>query len=386
MTTVVQIAPEIGPGSGVAAVAHHLEEQLLARGVATRRFTLAEARGAWLPPPGPGVRGKAALAARVVWFSTVGTVLARRMLQDHPELLSISHNDVLAGDVYVNHGIVLAAMRARGRPLLRMLRNPLHVFTWARDSVRFTSRAHRVIVNLTKEEDLLLRRTYRRLRPPTVVIGNGVDTRRLRPPTVTERETARHTYGFGPEDLVVLFVGHEFDRKGLQLLIDALSGAPEQFRLLVVGGTTDLVDCARRRADTVRVTDRVHLVGTLADPAAAFQAADLFGLPSAYESFGLVVLEAMAYGLPVMATAVGVVPDVVRDGDNGYILTAASDLSAALTRFTTAERTAMSQSARATALEHDWQEVAERYVELLEALGAEFGPRTAPVGVDAFAT
>ena len=386
MTTVVQIAPEIAPGSGVAAVAHHLEEQLLARSVVTRRFTLAEARGGWLPPPGPGIRGKAALAARVVWFSTVGTVLARRMLKENPELVSICHNDVLAGDVYVNHGIVLAAMRARGRPLLRMLRNPLHLFTWARDSVRFTSRAHRTVVNLTQDEDLLLRRTYRRLRPPTVVIGNGVDTRRLRPPTATEREAARRVYGFTPDNLVVLFVGHEFDRKGLPLLIDALSGAPDRFRLLVVGGTSDLVDSARRHAEGAGIADRVRLIGPLADPAAAFKAADLFGLPSAYESFGLVVLEAMAYGLPVMATAVGVVPDVVRDGDNGYVLAHVTDIGAALTRFTTAERTAMAESARATAEAHDWPKVAQRYIDLLEELGAELGPETAPDAVDARAT
>jgi UDP-glucose:(heptosyl)LPS alpha-1,3-glucosyltransferase len=308
------------------------------------------------------------------------------MLKENPELVSICHNDVLAGDVYVNHGIVLAAMRARGRPLLRMLRNPLHLFTWARDSVRFTSRAHRKVVNLTHDEDLLLRRTYRRLRPPTVVIGNGVDTRHLRPPTPTEREAARRGYGFTPDNLVVLFVGHEFDRKGLPLLIDALSGAPDRFRLLVVGGTSDLVDSARRHAERAGIADRVRLIGPLADPAAAFKAADLFGLPSAYESFGLVVLEAMAYGLPVMATAVGVVPDVVRDGDNGYVLAHVTDIGAALTRFTTAERTAMAESARATAEAHDWPKVAQRYLELLEELGAEFGPETAPDAVDARAT
>ena len=85
MTTVVQIAPEIGPGSGVAGVAHHLEEQLRARGIATSRFTLAEAYGSWLPEPGPGISGKASIAARVIWFSTVGTVLARRTLHRHPD-------------------------------------------------------------------------------------------------------------------------------------------------------------------------------------------------------------------------------------------------------------------------------------------------------------
>ena len=75
---ILQIAPEIAPGSGVGGVAHHLEEAFGRAGVATSRFTLADARGAWLPEPGPGVRGRLVLLARVVWFSAVGTVLARR--------------------------------------------------------------------------------------------------------------------------------------------------------------------------------------------------------------------------------------------------------------------------------------------------------------------
>ena len=137
MTTVVQIAPEIGPGSGVAAVAHHLEAELALLHVPTTRVTLVDAYGSWLPEPGPGVTGKAALAARVAWFSTVGTVVARRILRGLPDAVAICHNDALAGAVYVNHGIVLAAMRARGHATLRMARNPLHLFTLARDTVRF---------------------------------------------------------------------------------------------------------------------------------------------------------------------------------------------------------------------------------------------------------
>ena len=70
-----------------------------------------------------------------MWFSTVGTHRARAYLRRHPDELSICHNDALAGDVYVNHGIVQAAMRARGHYWLRMVRNPLHLFTTARDLV-----------------------------------------------------------------------------------------------------------------------------------------------------------------------------------------------------------------------------------------------------------
>ena len=109
---IVQIVPEVALGSGVEAVAYHLEREWQRLGIPTARFTLADAAGGWLPTPGPGLRGRAALAARVVWFSTVGTVLARRRLSPRrlaltaPGTVTICHNDVLYGDVYVNHGVV----------------------------------------------------------------------------------------------------------------------------------------------------------------------------------------------------------------------------------------------------------------------------------------
>lgn len=82
--------------------------------------------GAWLPAAGaPGLRGRLIVATRVVWFSTVGTVLARRAAKRQaPGTVVICHNDALAGDVYVNHGIVLQAMRNRGGAFARVLRNP----------------------------------------------------------------------------------------------------------------------------------------------------------------------------------------------------------------------------------------------------------------------
>jgi UDP-glucose:(heptosyl)LPS alpha-1,3-glucosyltransferase len=373
VTTVVQIAPEIGPGSGVAAVAHHLEAELARLGVPTARITLTDAYGSWLPQPGPGLSGKAALAMRVVWFSTVGSVVARNRLRQLPDAVAICHNDALAGEVYVNHGIVLAAMRARGHAALRMARNPLHLFTWGRDTVRFGTRTHRVVVNLTVEEDDLLRATYPKVAPATAVIGNGVDTRRLRPPSDAERAAAREQYGFGPDDVVVLFVGHEFDRKGLPVLVDAVAQAPHQVRLLVVGGTQDLVDGAKDHARTAGCDDRVHFAGRLADPTSAFHAADVFALPSAYESFGLVVLEALAVGLPVVVTGVGIVPEVVQDAVNGFVVEAdAQQIRDRVVELAGMPRDRLRSAARATAEEHGWDRVARRYLTLLEGLGARF--------------
>ncbi|MFZ0531424.1 MAG: hypothetical protein WAL91_12920, partial [Propionicimonas sp.] len=95
---VVQIVPEIRSGSGVEAVAFHLEQEWRRLGVDTQRCTLAEVGGGWLPVPGPGLNGKLALAERVIWFSTVGTIRARRILRRQPPgTVSICHNDAVAG-------------------------------------------------------------------------------------------------------------------------------------------------------------------------------------------------------------------------------------------------------------------------------------------------
>lgn len=366
---ILQIAPVIGPGTGVGAVAHHLEQEWRAAGHQVGRFTMDDARGSWLPEPGPGMRGKLALMARVVWFSTVGSLLARRELRRHPDVVALCHNDVLAGDVYVNHGILQAAMRSRGSYGLRMLRNPMHLFVAARDTLRYRSTIHQTVVNLVDEEDSALRATYPRLRPRTVTIGNGVDVGRYRPPTTSERTAARRRLGLTDDDVALLFVGHEFERKGLPAVMHALALLPARFRLIVVGGTPDMVQDAGRAADRLGLSDRVILLGQVPDPREAFHASDVFTFPSAYESYGLVVLEALACGVPVVATPVGCVPEVLHDGIDGYMTSAdPGALARAVRDLAGLDRSALATAARAVAEEHSWHEVSQSYLRLFESL------------------
>jgi UDP-glucose:(heptosyl)LPS alpha-1,3-glucosyltransferase len=247
------------------------------------------------------------------------------------------------------------------------------LFTLARDTVRFGSRTHRVVVNLTSQEDDLLRATYPRVTPDTVVIGNGVDTVRHRPPSDTQRADARERYGFGPDDVVVLFVGHEFERKGLPLLVEAVGEAPDHVHLLVVGGTSDMLTDLRRRIRAAGCEERVVLAGRLIDPTPAFHAADLLGFPSRYEAYPLVVLEALAHGLPVVATQIGPVPDLVEDGVNGFVVTADPlEIRDRVVELAGMPRDRLRSAARATAEEHGWDRIARRYLTLLEGLGARF--------------
>jgi len=375
MTHIVQIAPAIAPGSGVAGVAYALEREFIAAGATVERFTVADAGG----PPGRS-RGRTPLATHltrarnVIWFSTVGTRRARRFLAARPDAISITHNDVMRGDIYVNHGLLQAAMRARGEYIWRMVRNPVHLFTALRDRIRYRGRTHRAVVALTTTEAELLRSTYGRVCAPIHVIPNGVDIEWFRPPDAAERVRARAKLGFGEERTIALFIGHEFERKGLPIAIEALRTAPDVL-LLVVGGSSDMIRRAQARARQAGVGERVHFAGTHGDPIPFIWASDVLVLPSAYEANALVVLEALACGLPVVSTRVGFAPDIVVDGDNGFIVERdAASVGTRLAQLASQPLDEWRRRARGTAVQYAWPQIARRYLDLVESLGATSAP------------
>lgn len=368
---IVQIAPVINPGSGVAGVAYQLEREFKARGVTTERFTLIEAgyRGRTVAAQGP-IRQRMETLRRVVWFSTVGTIRARRYLAQRPDAIALCHNDVMVGDVYVNHGLLRVAMKARGNYAWRMMRNPMHLFTSGRDFARYASRVHRVVVNLTEGERVLLRRLYPRLKPRAVVIPNGVDTDRFRPPTPEEREQMRGHLAIQPDDTLAVFVGHEFERKGLRITLEALQRTPGVV-LAVVGGSSSMIESAQADAAALGVLDQTRFVGTLSDPTPVLAAADVFVLPSAYEANALVVLEALSCGLPVLASRVGFAPDIVEDGRNGYLIARdAHDLAARLNELAGTDLSPWREHARATAERFAWPRIAASYLDLVAEIVA----------------
>jgi len=375
MTRIVQIAPTIEPGSGVAGVAFALEREFVAAGVQVERFTAADAGR---PPVGPrrsAIGTHLARAGNVLWFSTVGTRRARRFLAERPDAISICHNDVMAGDVYVNHGLLQAAMRARGNYGWRMVRNPMHLFTAFRDRIRYRGRTHRAVVALTGEEARLLREVYGRVHPPITVIPNGVDIDRFSPGDPADRAELRREAGLPDDATVAAFVGHEYERKGLHLAIEALVIAPAVV-LLVVGGTGEMIRRARAQTRRAGVADRVVFAGERPDPVPLLRASDVLVLPSAYEANALVVLEALACGLPVVSTRVGFAPDLLVDGENGFLVERdAAAIGARLAELDAQPLDAWRERARRTAEHHSWREVAGRYLALVHSLEAERGPR-----------
>ena len=134
----------------------------------------------------------------------------------------------------------------------------------------------------------------------------------------------RASLGIGADDPVLLFVGHAFQRKGLQEAIDALPGSEREAHLVVVG-SGDQAPFARA-ASRAGVARRVHFVGSTEAPERFYKEADLLVLPTKHEQFGIPLIEAMAAGLPVVTTAVAGAAGVVREAGAGVVL---SDGSAA---------------------------------------------------------
>ena len=147
------------------------------------------------------------------------------------------------------------------------------------------------------------------------VIPPGIDLAPWR--NLPTPEQARERLGLSRPYL--LFAGRLAPNKGLRRLLEAWAGLPSTLRppWLVVGQDWGERPALEARARELGVLSEVRFTGNLADPAlyrAAFAGARLFVLPSDYEAFGLVLLEAMAARLPVVATSVGGVPEVVDPG------------------------------------------------------------------------
>jgi glycosyltransferase involved in cell wall biosynthesis len=139
-------------------------------------------------------------------------------------------------------------------------------------------------------------------------------------PDVPEREVARAR--FGVEGPMLAFAGRITRQKALGVSLDALAQV-EGVSLLVAGDGPDL-DEVRQEASARGLDGRVRFVGALErdDVLALFRAADASLLSSTWENFPHTVVEALAVGSPVVATAVGGVPELVRDGVNGLLVPA----------------------------------------------------------------
>ena len=197
------------------------------------------------------------------------------------------------------------------------------------------------------------------------VVPCGVDLDRFRP---VDKAQARDQLGFDPDERVVLYVGRFAPLKGLDRLLEAVAclrrsgGLP---RLIIVGGDDEYTPASRelmRLSRRFGITDSVRFVGRVDQEHLRlyYSAADVVALPSHYESFGLVALESLACGTPVVTTPVGAMESIIRQGETGYVVHDASPaiLAWAIEAFLHPVKAALVDAIRASVLDRSWSGVA----------------------------
>lgn len=255
-------------------------------------------------------------------------MIARRM---RLPLVASYHTDFAAYSRHYGMGFLQSAVNGWLRWIHNRCLLTLCPSTYTRDSLRSSG--------------------FRRLR----IWGRGVDTERFHP---RHRSAAfRAAAGLRPGETLLLYVGRLAAEKRVDLLPEAIQGLPG-VRLVLVGDGPYRAELERRCQGLP-----VHFTGYLKgqELAEAYASADAFVFPSDTDTFGQVIQEAMASGLPVLGARSGGSLDLVRDGVSGRLFTPglASDLRARLRELVAdpAARAAMGQAGRAAAERRSWPAV-----------------------------
>jgi len=242
-------------------------------------------------------------------------------------------------------------------------------------------RADQIIVS-TPAEQAQLEWFYQAEMGKICVIPPGVDTGRFYPIDVDE---ARQYIGLKPDDRMILFVGRIEPLKGLDTLIKAvaclrLKDLHEPVQLAVIGGEPDAgpeditqeMSRVQKLCDDLTVGKMVAFLGKRGQDTLPYyySAAEVVVMPSHYESFGMVALEAMACGTPVIASQVGGLAFLVQDEVTGYTVPSEDDqvLCDKLTLLLGNEslRRQMGRSAAEYAQNYDWKKIANQIAGVYE--------------------
>ncbi len=204
------------------------------------------------------------------------------------------------------------------------------------------------------------------------VVHPGVDLERFAPAAPEARARARARLGIDPETPLLVFLGNDYRRKGLDTTLRALRELSDA-QLLVMG--SDAREARyREQARRLGVAPRVHWLGARADPERWLGAGDLLVFPSRFDPFGSAVLEALACGLPAVVSGRAGAAELIEEGRTGAVLGEPEDASA-LARavrpyLEPSRRGEAGGAARKSAEARGWSRHAARMLEIYAELGA----------------
>jgi glycosyltransferase involved in cell wall biosynthesis len=330
---VLQVIPTLAVGGAervVALLSRHLHRSGHTVGV----ISLYDPRGSWIERE---LRGEGI----PVYFLGKRPGLDLRMIRRIARVVGGFRPDVLHTHLYVLKYVLPALAASRRCRVVHTVHNlaehEVERLSRIIQSVAFRAGVVPVAIGGAVAESML--RLYRL--PPRHRIPNGIPVSDYAPPP-RAREEVRASLAIADDAPVFVAVGRLEAQKNSAALIDAFA-SPRLRHLgahLLLAGDGELRSELEARASEQGALDRVHFLGVRADVPRVLAAADVFVLASRYEGNPLTVMEAMAAGKPVLATAVGCVPELVSDcagllvapGDGAALESAMIDLASDLSR------------------------------------------------------
>ena len=202
---------------------------------------------------------------------------------------------------------------------LKVITSPrLLVYLWL-ERLRYASRPGLQVVVTSESLRPIMATTYPDCAPALAVVTPGINL--PAPKTHGQKAIARATLGLPEGSTCMLFVGNDYRKKGLETLLRALVQLPPDVTLAVVGNAAHIAEF-RALADSLALSTRVSFLGSLENVDLAYEAADCLVHPSVEDTFAMVVLEAMAHGLPVVVSSAAYcgISGLLQDEVNALLL------------------------------------------------------------------
>ncbi len=317
-----------------------------------------------------------------LWYATATWWATRRGFD-----IVHSHENTWHGNVQTVHVVPvkynLFHERSGWRRALRWLKvasSPrLLAYCWL-EHLRFSDRRGRCIVVTSRSLMSQMACAYPATADTLRVVTPGVARTGTRA-TRAQQVAARQRLGLPEAGFGILFVGNDYRKKGLEALSMALRQLPDDVWLAVVGNASQIPEF-RKRAKTAGILGRIFFLGALQDVDAAYAASDCLAHPTQEDTFAMVVLEAMAHGLPVVVSSERYcgISGLLTQEANALILAdphASKALAQALRRLLQEPllRQRLSEAATAFAARHQWSTIAlqqeEVYLSVLNAPGQQ---------------
>lgn len=283
-----------------------------------------------------------------------------------------SHEMVTHGNVHTIHvKTVHASLKEKKIGFLQIATSPrLLAYLWLEKNRLCAKGHHSVFVSqlLLDETQAVLPHVYDgQFIPPGVTVAKGYVTKE-------EKTAARHTLNITPSKITIGFVGHDFKKKGLPTLLEAVALLPFDVQIIVIGNPAQAAHYGHL-VEKLGAGKECHFLGVQDNMLTIYQAMDYLAHPTTQDVFPMVVLEAMAQGVPVITTVApfNTMADLLTDHKDVLLMKDPHDakaLAAALERMQKDNdlRTQLIENGYQFAKKYNWDSVKDSYLAIYKKI------------------